>query len=177
MAIALEGVCIQAVGAHGNAFAETDFDGSYSFGGLQPGSFTVQFTGCDNSGSVAPQYYNDESDSGSADPITLTAGQITTGIDAAMKPGATISGVVTDAAGHALSDVCVGIADQSEVALSALMRSKTSSSLALATTAPRTLLRARTRSASAAAAASTSATGTGQDRRRCSLTSSRYRRV
>ena len=112
----LEGVCIQAVGTHGNAFAETDFDGSYSFAGLRPGSYTVQFTGCDNSGSVAPQYYNNEPNSGSADPITLTAGQITTGIDAAMRPGATISGVVTDASGHQLSDVCVGIADQSEVA-------------------------------------------------------------
>jgi hypothetical protein len=112
----MEGICVQAVGAHGNAFAETDFDGSYSFGGLQAGSYTVQFAGCNNSGSVAPQYYNDEPTSGSADPITLTTGKITTGIDATMHQGAIITGVVTDAAGRPLSNVCVGVADQSEAA-------------------------------------------------------------
>lgn len=112
----IEGICVQALGAHGNAFAETDFDGSYSFGGLQGGSYTVQFAGCNNSGSVAPQYYNDEPSSGSADPITLTTGKITTGIDATMHQGAIITGVVTDAAGRPLSDVCVGVADQSEAA-------------------------------------------------------------
>ena len=112
----LEGICVQAVGAHGNFFAETDIDGSYSFAGLQAGPYTAEFTGCDNGGSVAPQYYNNEASSGSADPITLTADKITTVIDATMHPGATVTGVVTDSSGHPLSDICVGIADQSEVA-------------------------------------------------------------
>jgi hypothetical protein len=109
----LEGVCVQQVSEHGNGFAETNFDGSYSFGGLQAGSYVVQFTGCDNSGSVAPQYYNNEADSGSADPITLTAGHVTTGIDATMHQGAIVTGVVTDSSGRPLSNVCVGVADQS----------------------------------------------------------------
>jgi hypothetical protein len=116
MVIPCRGICVQAVGAHGNAFAETDFDGTYSFGGLQAGAYTAQFTGCDNSGSVAPQYYNNEPSTGSADLITLTAGKVTTGIDATMHRGAIITGVVTDASGHPLTDICVGIADQSEAA-------------------------------------------------------------
>ncbi len=111
----LEGVCVQEVGEHGNGFAETDFDGTYAFGGLQPGSYVVQFMGCDNQGSVAPQYYNNESDSGSADPITLTTGKVTRGINATMKPGAIIRGLVTDSSGKPLSNVCVGVADQSLV--------------------------------------------------------------
>ncbi len=109
-------MCVQIASRHANGFAESDVDGSYSITGLPAGSYTVQFTGgCGSSGSVAPQYYKDEPGAGSADPLTLTAGTITTGIDAAMKPGAAITGVVTDPAGHRLTGVCVGVADQSDV--------------------------------------------------------------
>lgn len=111
---AVAGVCVQIAGGHRNAFATTDVDGSYSIAGLPAGPYQVQFTGgCGNSGSLAPQYYKSEPGAGSADVITLTAGTITPGIDAAMKPGATISGVVTDPSGRGLNDVCVGVADQS----------------------------------------------------------------
>jgi len=114
---AVQGVCIRITNGHGNAFAESDSDGSYSITGLPADSYIVEFSGgCGNPGSLAPQFYNNESGLGSSDPITLTAGHVTTGIDAAMRPGATISGVVTDAAGHRPSDICVGVADQSEVA-------------------------------------------------------------
>ena len=85
----VQGVCVQIAGEHRNAFAETAPDGSYSIAGLPAGSYQVQFTGgCGNSGSLAPQYYKNEPSAGSADVITLTAGTITPGIDAAMKPGA-----------------------------------------------------------------------------------------
>jgi len=114
---AVQGVCIRLTNGRGNAFAESDSDGSYSITGLPADSYIVEFSGgCGNPGSLAPQFYNNESGPGSSDPITLTAGHITTGIDAAMRPGATISGVVTDAAGRKLNDICVGIADQSEAA-------------------------------------------------------------
>ena len=95
----LEGVCVEAEGPHGSAFAESDFDGTYSVAGQHAGQYTVAFFGCDNPGSVAPQFYNSESNSGSADPVTLTAGHITTGIDATMHQGSTITGVVTDPPG------------------------------------------------------------------------------
>lgn len=110
----LAGVCVQIANGQGNAFAQSGSDGSYSIVGIPAGSVIVEFSGgCGNPGSVAPQYYKDESALGSADPITLTAGKITTGIDAAMTPGATITGVVTDASGQRLGGVCVGIADES----------------------------------------------------------------
>lgn len=38
----------------------------------------------------------------------MTGGKVTSGIDAAMKPGSTISGTVTNASGRKLSGVCVG---------------------------------------------------------------------
>jgi Carboxypeptidase regulatory-like domain len=110
----LQGVCIRITNGHGNAFAESGQDGSYSIVGLPADSFIVEFRGgCGNAASLAPQYYKNESGLGSADPITLVAGKVLTGIDAAMTPGATITGVVTDAAGHRLNNICVGIADES----------------------------------------------------------------
>ncbi|HEX6930702.1 MAG TPA: carboxypeptidase-like regulatory domain-containing protein [Streptosporangiaceae bacterium] len=113
----LQGVCVRITNGRGNAFAESNSTGSYSITGLAADSYIVEFSGgCGNPGSIAPQFYNNESNLGSSDPITLTAGEIATGIDAAMRRGATISGMVTDAAGHRLSGACVGIADPSEVA-------------------------------------------------------------
>jgi len=110
----LQGVCIRITNGHGNAFAESGPDGSYSILGLPADSFIVEFRGgCGNVGSLAPQYYKNESALSSADPITLVAGKVMTGIDAAMTPGATITGVVTDAAGHRLNNICVGVADES----------------------------------------------------------------
>jgi large repetitive protein len=85
----LEGICVQAVSAHGSAFAETDFDGSYAFGGLQAASYTVQFTGS------------------TADTITVTAGGKTRGIDATLQPFGTITGTVTDPGSAPLSGECV----------------------------------------------------------------------
>ncbi len=114
------GACVSITSGPGSGFAVTDIDGSYSITGLPAGSYTVQFTGgCGNTGSLAPQYYNGEANSGSADPITLAAGTITPGIDATMQPGATITGVVTDPAGHRLSNICVGVADQSQLTFGA----------------------------------------------------------
>jgi hypothetical protein len=108
------GVCVQIAGEHVNAYATTDLDGSYSIAGMPAGSYQVQFTGgCGNPGSLAPQYYKDEPGAGSADVIALTAGTITPHIDASMKLGATITGMVTDPSGHRLDNVCVGVADQS----------------------------------------------------------------
>jgi hypothetical protein len=110
----LQGVCIRITNGHGNAFAESGADGSYSILGLPADSFIVEFRGgCGSAGSLAPQYYKNEPALSSADPITLVTGKVLTGIDAAMTPGATITGVVTDAAGHRLNNICVGVADES----------------------------------------------------------------
>ncbi len=115
------GICVDFSSARGFGFGETETnpDGTYRATGLNPGTYTVRFSGgCDNSGSYLAQYYNRKSTAAAADPVKLTAGHITTGIDAAMQPGATISGVLTDAAGHRLSGVCVGIDSRSDQFLS-----------------------------------------------------------
>src|SRR5262249_17992759 len=42
-------------------------------------------------------------------PIAVTAGQVTSGINAHMPPGATITGHVTDQAGRPVSSICVAV--------------------------------------------------------------------
>ncbi len=66
--------------------------------------------GSGNPGSLVPQFYNDQPNASTANMVKLTAGTIITNIDAAMHPGGTLSGVVTDQGGHRLSGVCVGAA-------------------------------------------------------------------
>src|SRR5258708_34110737 len=71
---------------------------------MRSGSYKVRFSGgCGNAGGYAPQSYRGEANIASANPIVLTAGQTTSRINAAMQPGATLTGLVTDAAGNRLS--------------------------------------------------------------------------
>src|SRR5664280_3336270 len=108
---ALGGICVQASqngGGAGFGATTTASDGTYSIAGLPAGSYSVQFyTGCGNSGNYLTQWYNNETSSGSADPVTVTAGSTTTSIDAALQPGGTISGTVIVAGGTALGGICV----------------------------------------------------------------------
>jgi Carboxypeptidase regulatory-like domain len=83
-------------------------NGSYSTTGLKPGTYTVNFSGgCGNKGSYAPQAYSNEAIPAAADKITLAAGQHATGIDAAMQPGGTVTGTVSDHGGVPLGGMCV----------------------------------------------------------------------
>jgi Carboxypeptidase regulatory-like domain len=114
------GICVDINRPRRSSFGiETNPDGTYKATGLTPGVYTVQFSGgCGNRGSYLPQYYNGKTMQATADPVKLIAGHITTGIDATMQAGATIAGTLTDAAGHRLSDVCVGIDTRSDQFLS-----------------------------------------------------------
>jgi hypothetical protein len=104
------GICVQVEGKHRFGGGRSGGDGSYSINAMPTGAYTVRFTGgCRNAGSYAPQFYSGQTNRAAAAQIHLTAGHKTAGINAAMRPGATISGVVTDATGKKLSDVCVGI--------------------------------------------------------------------
>ena len=103
----LAGICAFSSSPYGG-LSVTHSDGSYRLRQLFSGSYFVGFEGgCGNQQSVAPQAYrNDPTFLGPAS-ISVTAGQVTTGIDAAMKPGVTIAGHVTDQAGKPVSAVCV----------------------------------------------------------------------
>ncbi len=81
---------------------------------LFPGKYLVEFTpncGFDvdtkSAGNWAPQWYRDKFRQSEAIPVRIRAGQITKGIDAVMRPGAVVSGTVTDPSGGAAPKVCV----------------------------------------------------------------------
>lgn len=103
----VRGICVEASG-RGFGSATTNAEGKYSIIALPTGRYTVNYSGgCGNRGSYAPQFYRGQANAGSATPVSATAGQTTPGIDAVMQPGGTITGVVTDPAGHKLNRVCV----------------------------------------------------------------------
>ena len=112
----LAGICVAFRSRHGFGGARTRSDGTYSANAMPSGSYTVQFSGgCRNSGSYAPQFYRGETNIAGADRIELTAGKTTKAINAAMQPGATITGIVTDAAGDRLNDVCISLVPLSDL--------------------------------------------------------------
>ena len=111
----VRGICVQAqkFGVFGGA--TTGADGTYSIDALPSGSYTVQFSGgCRNTGSYATEFYKDQTNGAAGDAVPLIAGQTTAGINAAMQPGGTITGVVTGDTGHKLSNVCIELASQTQ---------------------------------------------------------------
>jgi protocatechuate 3,4-dioxygenase beta subunit len=103
----LAGICI----TDGNFdFGITNAAGSYTIKQLPAERTTVQFLGgCGNTGSYAPQYYNDQVAHEAAQQVTVTAGHVTGGINAAMLAGATIAGRVTNTVGRPVSGVCIAV--------------------------------------------------------------------
>jgi 5-hydroxyisourate hydrolase-like protein (transthyretin family) len=93
----IENVEVDAYDSGGNFVASmcTAADGSYTLGGLATGSYSVDFTAgsfspaCAASPNYLPQSYND--------PVAVTAGSTTSGIDAALAAGGQITGTVTGA--------------------------------------------------------------------------------
>jgi carboxypeptidase family protein len=81
--------------------------GTYTFDQMPAGTYYAQFVpGCGNSGSYAPQGY-DDSNVFLPQVIKVTAaGQTITGINAALQPGATITGTVTGPHGSKLTGMC-----------------------------------------------------------------------
>ncbi len=77
----------------------TNIHGEYSIGGIPGGQYTIEFA--DSGQNVATQFYDDRPSEEQADHITLAEGETASGIDAALKEGATIAGRVTSASTHA----------------------------------------------------------------------------
>lgn len=102
----VQGVCVAAPPAGGaGGSATTDASGTYTIANLPAGDYKVQFA-CGPSGFVS-EWWNDKPDMASADPISLTAGQQRTGIDAALASAGSISGTVTGPGGGGQASVCV----------------------------------------------------------------------
>ena len=105
----LAGACVFSNSPYGG-LSVTRSDGSYRLRQLFSGSYFVGFEGgCGNTRSVAPQAYRGDPTFLGPASISVTAGQVTTGINARMKPGVTVAGHITDQAGKPVSAVCVFI--------------------------------------------------------------------
>ena len=62
----------------------TDFSGTYSVGGLPSGDYKVEFRDCGWPALYISEWYDDKEDFDSADPVSVTAGFDTSGINAAL---------------------------------------------------------------------------------------------
>lgn len=90
----LQGICIQArlPGSTTYWTASTGPDGTYAINGLNTGDYNIEFfsqskTFCSAPGAAyVPQWYSDEASQGTADPVSVTAGEVTTAIDISLVP-------------------------------------------------------------------------------------------
>jgi hypothetical protein len=105
--------CVEAVSSNpanpgGGAF--TGANGTYTIGGLAPGSYQVFFGDPEcllGPAGLAPQWYNDQPTQASAGSVTVTAGSTTPDIDAALQSDGEITGTVSGPSAAAPSGVCV----------------------------------------------------------------------
>ena len=112
---ALAAICVQAYDSGGVAVAssQTNSSGVYTLSALPTGSYQVGFMDC-NADTYVTQYYNGTATLASADPIAVTAGTTTSGINAAMVTQGQITGTVTDRATDApLAGICLDVFDSS----------------------------------------------------------------
>ncbi|HSF99085.1 MAG TPA: carboxypeptidase regulatory-like domain-containing protein [Ornithinibacter sp.] len=102
-------VCIdlwRADGTYGWADTCTGADGRFVSNGIAAGTWSVRFA--PRSGPWLAEYYDDAATEANATPVEISVGAVTTGIDAVLARGATISGTVAAAdTGDPLEDVCV----------------------------------------------------------------------
>jgi protocatechuate 3,4-dioxygenase beta subunit len=84
----------------------TDDTGRYRLNGLPAEAVLVCFATGEivtaNGAGYVSECYDDQPDLSTANPVTTTAGQVQTGIDAVLAAGAAISGQLTDSAGNAI---------------------------------------------------------------------------
>lgn len=110
--VALSGVCVSAASGPSalGGFVTTAPNGTYSIVALATAKYIVSFTAVEcgpRSQNYAAQWYKNASTQAKATPVAVTVGRTTGGIDAAMQPGGTITGTVTNAKHAKLAGICV----------------------------------------------------------------------
>lgn len=110
----LADICVDLSGPN-YRYKETSSAGTYSFTHLPPGNYRVYFSDCSSVGYLG-QYYDGTSggtsDYADATDVHPTASQPSSGIDAHMSLGGSVSGTITDASGHPVGDACVQVYDE-----------------------------------------------------------------
>ncbi len=84
----------------------TNADGTYTISGLAAGDYRVQFSAPMGSDLIT-EYYSDTTNYSAATPVTVTAGNTTSDIDAQLATGGKITGRVTDRNGNPVPNVSV----------------------------------------------------------------------
>ena len=79
-------------------YASTDADGDYTIAGLNPATYTVEFAP-GSGANYLPQYYSAQTTASAANQVSVTSGQTTQSVNAALAAGGEISGTVTAASG------------------------------------------------------------------------------
>jgi hypothetical protein len=106
----LAGVFVEATRTGGDAFiyyqVSTNTNGTYTITDVRSGTYHVYFNTVDLDG-YAPEYYQNKSLADDADPITVTVGDVVTGINAALAYIVNITGSVTTSDGTPLAGVSV----------------------------------------------------------------------
>jgi len=107
----IQGICVfaydEATAAYGQT--QTGTDGTYRITGLPTGRYWVLFYNCTGTGYVQ-EYYDNKTRRQNADLVQVTAGAETSGIDAALALGGSISGTVTDEdTGQPIEGICVEV--------------------------------------------------------------------
>jgi hypothetical protein len=107
----LAGICVIAQDLNsgfGNE-SETDSSGGYTITGLPDGQYTVAFGPCSASQNVVSQFYDNQTNPLQATTVPVGPGGSATGVNAVMQQGGTITGLITNASGHPLSNECVSL--------------------------------------------------------------------
>jgi len=115
--------CVSASGANGSgANTSTELDGSYTLVGLDPGDYIVGVRECFPDARFDPQWWQATLDPAEADPVTVGAGEATTGIDFdvfAVRTPPRVTGITPSsgsaAGGTVVSLVGRGLKDVTEV--------------------------------------------------------------
>ncbi len=113
----IKGVCVEYASLQGASNeAQSGERGGYAFHNLPPGSYEVAFAGgCGNTGSYAPQYYDNQQSPAGASIIDITLGDNQGDVNAVMQPGGTISGeIINQGTGSPLPASCVLVTSQQE---------------------------------------------------------------
>jgi carboxypeptidase family protein len=102
-------VCVYAIGASTPTACQlTGALGEYEASNLAPGQYEVEFSSPEEAGlNYLAQFYKAAAGRAQAEAVTVAEGGVTTGIDAALAPGGSIDGHVSDGEGAALAGVRV----------------------------------------------------------------------